>query len=178
MTVRTRLTLWYATTLAVVLFAYATGLLALQRQRLFKALDEQLAEDKEVAEQLLERTPDGGLRIRPSAHGGDPPLGFSLVAQDQDGAILFASAQATIEAPSPAWTGVRTLGSGEAAARVLSDAETIEGLRVVLHVSRAEAPLRAQFGELLWLSFGLLPAGVLLAAAGGWLLARKALRPV
>jgi len=178
MTVRTRLTLWYATTLAVVLFAYAAGLLALQRQRLFAALDEQLAEDKEVAEQLLERTPVGGVRIRPSAHGDDPPLGFSLVAQAPDGAILFASPQATVEAPSPAWTGVRTLGSGDAAARVFSDAETIDGLRVVLHVSRAEAPLRAQFGELLWLSFGLLPAGVLLAAAGGWLLARKALRPV
>jgi heavy metal sensor kinase len=178
MTVRTRLTLWYAMTLAVVLFAFAAGLLALQRQRLFNALDEQLAEDKEVAEQLLERTADGRMEMRSPAHGGEPPLGFSLVAQALDGAILFASPQASSAAPSPEWTGGRTLGSGDAAARVFSDPETIDGTRVVLHVSRAEAPLRAQLAELFWLSFGLLPAGVLLAAAGGWLLARKALRPV
>lgn len=181
MTVRTRLTLWYAATLGVVLFAYAAGLIALQRQRLFATLDAQVAEDKEVAEQLLVRTADGRVEMRSSAHGGEPPLGFSLVVQAMDGAVLLAAPSedaAVVPAPSPTWSGVRTLGSGGAAARAFSDAETIDGLRVVLHVARSQAPLQAQLAELTWLSFGLLPAGVLLAAAGGWLLARKALRPV
>ena len=177
MTVRTRLTLWYAATLTAVLFGYAVALVALQRERSFAALDAQLAEDKEVAEQLLERTASGRITIRLSQHGEDPPLGFSLVVQDPAGDVLFASTGA-VSATSPTWTGTRTLGSGDAAVRLFSDPEKIDGSRVVLHVSRAEAPLRAHLAELTWLSFGLLPVGVLFAAAGGWLLARKALRPV
>jgi heavy metal sensor kinase len=179
--VRARLTLWCAATIALVLLAFAIAANALLARRLAAALDVQLADDKEVAEQLLERDPGGSLVLKARGHGSDPPLAFSFAVQAMDGRVLL-----TVPSGPPPWTGAlstdwrehRTVGGGEAAMRVFSDPELVDGLAVVIHVARSEAAVRAQVRELTLVSLVLLPVGVLIAAAGGLFLARKALLPV
>ncbi len=60
--VRVRLTLWYTGALAIVLALYAGGVLVFLRHNLSTELDHRLHDDFEVAEQMLERTADGGVR--------------------------------------------------------------------------------------------------------------------
>src|SRR5262245_9734622 len=73
--VRVRLTLWYTGTLAVLLALYAGGVAVFLRHQLFAELDHQLHEDFELAEQMLERSNDGGIRWRADAHHHDEEAG-------------------------------------------------------------------------------------------------------
>src|SRR5207244_3564863 len=98
--IRARLTLWCAATIALVLLAFAFAANALLARRLAAALDVQLADDKEVAEQVLERDPGGGLVLKARGHGGDPPLAFSFAVQAGDGRVLL-----TVPSGPPPWTG-------------------------------------------------------------------------
>ena len=66
--VRVRLTLWYTAALTVVLVLYAGGVLVFLQHRLATELDRQLHDDFEVAEQMVERTPEGGVRWRTDPH--------------------------------------------------------------------------------------------------------------
>jgi heavy metal sensor kinase len=178
--VRARLTLWCAATIGLVLLALAVAADALLARRLAAALDAQLADEKEVTEQLLERQPDGTLVLKAREH--DPPLAFSFAVQEDAGRVLLtvpaAPMAAWMQELSPAWREHRTLGTGEAAVRVFSDPELIDGLPVVIHVARSEAAVRAQVHEMRLVWLVLLPLGMLIAAAGGRFLAGKALRPV
>jgi hypothetical protein len=59
--IRVRLTLWYAAALSAVLALYAGGVFAFLRHSLSEDLDRGLSDDREVAEQMLERTPAGAI---------------------------------------------------------------------------------------------------------------------
>src|SRR5262245_43620902 len=65
---RVRLTLWYTGTLAVLLSLYAGGVFVFLRHSLFAELDRRLHDDFELAEQMLERSNDGGIRWRADEH--------------------------------------------------------------------------------------------------------------
>src|SRR5262249_56337851 len=71
--IRVRLTLWYAAALSAVLALYAGGVFAFLRHSLFEDLDRGLSDDREVAEQMLERTPAGaiGWRAEPEDEDDD-----------------------------------------------------------------------------------------------------------
>src|SRR5262249_56908168 len=75
--IRVRLTLWYAAALSAVLALYAGGVFAFLRHSLSADLDQRLYDDREVAEQMLERTPAGGIGWRggPPNDRGDAPRG-------------------------------------------------------------------------------------------------------
>src|SRR4029450_1577843 len=70
---RARLTLWYAGVLTLVLAAYASGVFVVLRQSLMEDLDPALHDDRETAEQMLERLADGsiGWRAAPAPHDHD-----------------------------------------------------------------------------------------------------------
>jgi len=186
--VRVRLTLWYAGTLAVVLGLYAGGVFAFVRHSLFGTLDRELREDFEVAEQLLERTGATGVRWRVDpAHDADEEgdSGRWVEVWSPAGQLLYQSPGADpggLGPPRPLSTGgsrrVSPGPTGHSWVRVLSAPYAIDGLPVVLRVVRSEASVRSELSELL-LVLGLgFPVALGLSALGGYGLARRALAPV
>jgi heavy metal sensor kinase len=186
---RVRLTLWYAGALAVVLGLYAGGVFAFLRHSLSGALDRQLREDFEVAEQMLERAGSDAVRwrIEPGHDEGEAaardrwvdvwsPSGRLLYRSPNSDLRALAPPTATPPTPdTPTWSADLP---GHGRVRILAAAYTVSELPIVLRVVRSEEPLRHDLRELL-LVLGLgLPAALGLAALGGFVLARRALAPV
>ncbi len=162
---RARLTLWYAASLAVVMLAYGGFVYLSLRQTLSTELDAQLAEDIEAAEGMVEAEQGGTLRLHPrqphEQAGGEPP-GPSVEILGPDGGLLFRSAGF----------------SRVAGMRSLERTCAVGGRSLRITASRSEHLLRRELGELL-LVLGLgLPIGLGIASGGGYLLARRALQPV
>src|SRR5437762_4310097 len=163
--IRVRLTLWYAAALSAVLALYAGGVFAFLRHSLSADLDGGLRDDREVAEQMLERTPAGsvGWRAEPDDDDGEAVAGRWLEVRRPDGTLLYAR-------PS----GI----PGDVRVRRLSAPYTVDGLPVVLQVARSEEPLRRELRELLMIMGAGLPLAVAIAGMGGYFLARRALAGV
>jgi len=163
--IRVRLTLWYAAVLSAVLALYAGGVFAFLRHSLSEDLDGGLRDDREVAEQMLERTPAGGIswRAEPEDDGDDAVAGRWLEVRSPDGTLLYARPSGV-----PADLPVRRL----------SGPYTVDGLPVVIQVARSEEPLRRELRELLMIMGAGLPLAVAIAGMGGYFLARRALAPV
>jgi len=163
--IRVRLTLWYAAALSAVLALYAGGVFAFLRHSLSADLDGGLRDDREVAEQMLERTPAGGVgwRAEPDDDDDEAIAGRWLEVRSPDGTLLYAR-------PSGIPADVRV--------RRLSGPYTVDGLPVVIQVARSEEPLHRELRELLIIMAAGLPFAVAIAAMGGYFLARRALAPV
>jgi heavy metal sensor kinase len=156
-----RLTLWYALALAVVMAAYGGFVYLSLRHTLFADLDDRLHEDIEVLPTIV-RLPDGVVRWSAYEHGeGEADAAF-LEVLAADGRLLYRS------------PGFRD-GSGM---RVRAETSTVDGERVQIRAARSEDPIEHELGELLAVLVLGLPLGVGVAAGGGYLLARRALRPV
>lgn len=186
--VRVWLTLWYAGALTVVLVLYAGGVFVFLRHSLFTELDGRLHEDFEVAEQMLERTVDGGIRWRASDHHEEENIGDDswLEVWSPEGKLLYR--RESVERGgreflfSVAPPGQREYQSislpNDVHIRALSGPYSVDGLPLVIRVARSEARLRRELNELL-LVLGLgLPVAVGIAGFGGYGLARRALAPV
>jgi heavy metal sensor kinase len=189
--VRVRLTLWYTAALTVVLVLYAGGVLVFLQHHLMTELDHQLHDDFEVAEQMVERTPQGEVRWRPDPHHEESEDGV-YAAQRQwievwspEGHLLYRSpaSETTALGPVPVWSQAiqgRTSHTvpGDLHLRLVQGTHTVGGLPVVIRVARSEAPLRRALRTfLLVLALGL-PLAVALAGVGGYALARRVLVPV
>ena len=163
--IRVRLTLWYAAVLSAVLALYAGGVFAFLRHSLSEDLDGGLRDDREVAEQMLERTPAGGIRWRaePEDDGDEAVAGRWLEVRRPDGTLLYARPSGV-----PADVPVRRL----------SGPYTVDGLPVVIQVARSEEPFRRELRELLMIMGAGLPLAVAIAGMGGYFLARRALASV
>src|SRR3989454_10362230 len=90
--IRVRLTLWYAAAVSAVLALYAGGVFAFLRHSLSEDLDGGLRDDREVAEQMLERTPAGGIgwRAEPDDDDDEAVAGRWLEVRGPDGTLLYA----------------------------------------------------------------------------------------
>jgi len=163
--IRVRLTLWYAAALSAVLALYAGGVFAFLRYSLSADMDGGLRDDREVAEQMLERTRDGGVgwRAEPDDDDDDAVPGRWLEVVGPDGTLLYAR-------PSRIPDDVPI--------RRLSGPYTVDGLPVVIQVARSEEPLRRELRELLMIMGAGLPLAVAIAGIGGYFLARRALAGV
>src|SRR6266478_239135 len=159
--IRVRLTLWYGAVLAL----YAGGVFAFLRHSLSEDLDGGLRDDREVAEQMIERTPAGGVgwRAEPEDDDNDAVAGRWLEVRSPDGTLLYAR-------PS----GI----PGDVRVRRLGGPYTVDGLPVVIQVARSEEPLHRELRELLMIMGAGLPLAVGIAAMSGYFLARRALAPV
>src|SRR5262245_51601995 len=163
--IRVRLTLWYAAALSAGLALYAGGVFAFLRHSLSAELDQRLYDDREVAEQMLERTPAGGIgwRAEPEDDDDDALDARWLEVRSPEGILLYSRPSAI---PS------------DVPVRRLSGPHTIDGLPVVLEVARSEEPLRHELGELLGIMGAGFPLAVAIAGLGGYLLARRVLAPL
>src|SRR3989449_7112574 len=163
--IRVRLTLWYAAALSAVLALYAGGVFAFLRHGLSADLDGGLRDDREVAEQMLERTPAGGVgwRAEPDDDDDEAVAGRWLEVRSPDGTLLYARPSGV-----PADVPVRRL----------SGPYTVNGLPVVIQVARSEEPFRRELRELLMIMGAGLPLAVAIAGMGGYFLARRALASV
>ena len=186
--VRVRLTLWYAGTLAVLLALYAGGVLIFLRHHLFSELDRRLHDDFELAEQMLGRADDGGIRWRADEHHDEEDTyneGW-LEVWNPAGQLLYRRAELTGAGESASAPLLQLDRSGYASVvlpgnvpvRVLGKPYVIDGTPVVIRVARSEARLRQEINEL-FVILGLgFPLAVGVAAYGGYALARRALAPV
>ncbi len=186
--VRVRLTLWYTGTLAIVLALYAGGVLVFLRHNLSTELDRRLHDDFEVAEQMLERTADGGVRWRDNDHHEEEEAGDDgwLAVWNPEGKLLYrrpsferAEGDLLFSVLSPERQGYQSVAlPSDAHVRILGRPYSIDGLPVVIRVARSEARLRHELGELLFVLGLGLPVAAGIAGFGGYILARRALAPV
>lgn len=188
LSVRARLTLWYASTLTVVLAGFALGTLVLVRNSEFREIDRQLESDYGVAEEIVESAVRAGTLA---------PVHQTLVAEpgsrwrwleiwDTTGRLLYTIPEdATIAVPKV--SGAPALGSfGPASvpldvgghARVLSRPMTFLGRTAVIRVLRSEEGLADELNNLMLELLALLSIGVALAGVGGYAMAQRVLMPV
>jgi len=165
--VRARLTLWYAGTVALVLLGFAGATWLLMRQRLYANLDDRLHAAAEAVEHGgVEAMASGELGVDEAQawDASGTPLLIGL------GAVRLGGGGRPPSVPAP--HGPRT----EAGARVLVAAWADPPLTVA--VAASETPLRNELLDLGVILAGGVLLAVALAAFGGWFLAARALAPV
>jgi len=154
-----RLSLWYAVTLALVMAIYGSFVYVYLRHALYADLDYRLHEDIETLPRVM-RLPDGTVHWAAYEDGDQDAAAVEVLGAD--GGLLYRSPRFR-EAPD---------------VRLRAEAATVDGKKVLIRAARSDAPIRAELNELLAVLLLGLPLGVGVAAGGGYLLARRALRPV
>jgi len=155
---RLRLTLWTTAVSTGLMVCYGAFVYLHLRSNLYGELDRQLDEDIETAEGNLAWTAGSGLSW--SARGGHA-MAFETEVRMPEGALIH-----------------RSQGFGAATERrTREDLCRIEGRPVRIAVQRSDARVRHELAELLSVLAIGLPLWIGAAAAGGYLLARRALAP-
>jgi heavy metal sensor kinase len=181
--IRQRLTGWYTLALFLMLVVYAAATFTAVRHEFLEQLDDQLNEDFESTEDALTPAADG--RIVWSGEHHDPDYdedrGSDVWAASGEPIFRSGASAALPPAALAATTAGRRYESivvNSRRWRTLTGASLVAGRAVVLRVSRSEERLRGQLWEVfVVLAFGL-PVVVVLAGAGGYVLARRALAPI
>jgi len=151
--VRTRLTLWHAGVLAIIICLFASGILLFVRARLYRSLDEQIAQDLATIEKVYrEETGDLGEL--------DNRMGIALFEVAEGQTLIYR----TTSWPPPATKPYRTKTVADAVHRV--------------SVARDEAPVRQAVWTLALILATGVPFAIALAMVGGYLLAGRVLVPV
>jgi heavy metal sensor kinase len=151
--VRTRLSLWHAGVLAMIICLFSASTLLFVRARLYRALDEQLRQDLATIEKVYrEETGDLGEL--------DHRMGMTLFEVAEGQTVIYRTASW----PPPATKPFRTMASADAIHRV--------------GVARDETPLRQTLWTLAVIFAMGIPCAMALAMAGGYLLAGRVLAPV
>jgi heavy metal sensor kinase len=186
---RTRLTIWFAASLLLILAPCFAGLLYLEWRAMREALDHHLTEDLEVAAEMIVPG-QGGVRWRTDA---ERDLGYDGARQrwvevyGLAGEPLYfrglpawyPAIRASMPPPGEGASGLRTMQTpAGATVRVLSMRKTIGPGEVWLRVARTEDPMRADFARLRLIFAGGVPLAVLLAALSGYVISGRALAPL
>ena len=188
--IRTRLTLWYVATLAVILTALAAFLLVRLRADLVAGVDQALSSRASQivlgvgggGQQQFQDVGDTALRGLPLGATGAQILGPSGAVEDSTGSRVAARPMASsrslalARAGSPVRASV-TLGPGGDAFRVLAIALPGGKGRVLVVATSLDDVSRSVHRLAILLGLAL-PAALVFAALGGRLLAGRALRPV
>jgi heavy metal sensor kinase len=193
MSVRFRLTLWYGTSLAMILIAFGVLLYGFRAKGLKEQVDDSLAEAATATVRSLEHH-----RLGPLIHFEDLSADFpELAVLDKFFQIFSPSGAITIQSPNirmheiplsqtaleTALAGKVTYESirfpGEPPLRLISVPITREGTLVnIVRVGTSMKPEEDALHGLLVALLLTLPAALLVSVAGGWFLAGRALRPV
>lgn len=182
--IRARLTGWYALVLLAMLIVYATATYIAVRHEFLEQLDEQLHDEFETAEGRLTRTSDGRIAWRDEEHHDpdhEPERVFEVWSAT--GEQLHRSG-ASVSLPPAALAAANssynyeTLSAQGERWRTLTAPVTVGGHSVLLRVSRSEERVLEQLWEVLVVLVLGLPLIVVLAGVGGYVLARRALRPI
>jgi len=187
--IRLRLTLWHAGTLSAVLIAYAGFVFVFLRHQLAAELDRNLHEDFELAEEALAPGPDGSIRWSATSYRHDPAeedssrwvevwtAGRVAIRYPEGGAGV-----ATLripDAPDDRADGYSSVElAGDHHVRVLQKPHQVGGIGTIIRVVRSEERMHRELTVLLLVLALAFPIAVGGAAAGGYLIARRALHPV
>ena len=182
-TLRARLTAWHMAVIIIVLSVYISIVLLLVTRNLSGTLDARLRSDFRWAAEMAQQTPDGGLLWHEGAPWStDTPW---LQVWTPSGELVYRTALAR-RLPVPgsealalqANGSIRSILANPAPFRLLADRTIIAGQPLTIQVGRSEATLRLEVRDLAMLLLLGLPLAVLVAGAGGYLLARGALAPL
>ena len=182
-TLRARLTTCQMAVIVIVLSVYIAVVLLLVTRNLSATLDARLRSDFRWAAEMAQQTPDGAL----SWYEGAPWRTDSpwLQVWTPHGELVYRTAVAN-RLPVPgskalalqANGNIRSILANPAPFRILTESAIIVGQPLVIQVGRSEATMRLEVRELAMLLLLGLPLAVLVAGAGGYLLAREALAPL
>jgi heavy metal sensor kinase len=184
-----RLTLWYAAITALVLTAFALVQYEVVEHRLASEIDRQLRIDFDLTEAQLEFGNDGMVHSQlRGAHGDE---GFARLSAwfdvwSEKGELLLRhwpvpESLVKSSLPPPHGSGLRfytvELEDG-LHARLMERPARVAETGVIVRQFRDETEMRRTLREILEVYFLALPFAVFAASAGGYLMARRALRPV
>lgn len=183
--VRTRLTAWYVLVLTAILLAYAGISIVLIFFDMRGNLDRQLENDFEILEDHIEIDPNGQVRV-----GSQDESAFHerwIELWSMDGKLIFESKPFTARSLPPApppdeiksglsFKTVRL--AHDTRFRILQGKTNVEGTWLVVRLVRSEDHLWREVRGYVWLMLLSLPIAILVAGAGGYLLAKRALKPV
>ncbi len=190
--IRVRLTIWYATLLAVILAAAGTFVVLSLRTDLTRTLDRTLqtsaheiaADYKPTAgssESEFRDVTDVSLAGLPRDASAAQLVAADGTIQVSAGNTLAASPilpAADVAATAGGATTLRTVSLGGQDYRVYATPFSENGTTSALVVATSLEEVEAAISRLVMLLLIGIPIGVALAAAGGWWLARTALHPV
>jgi heavy metal sensor kinase len=189
--IRVRLTLWYAAVLAITLLGVEVFLVTRLHYALIAGIDETLAVKAEAIAEALQGP--GETEFRSGSNQHLPEMqGREIVAQllSPKGDVLQAGGEGV---PQTALVGRTMLARGQAnpvretirlAGHPYADRVLLVPIRqdgsppLILAVSRSLQPAEGTIHRVILLVAASTPPALALAAVGGWLLARGALRPV
>lgn len=181
-TIRARLTAWYALALAAMMIVYASATFIAVRHEFREQLDERLHGDFEAAERGLTRTAGDRVTWASTHEDADQETRVYEVWSATGEQIHRSGASVTLPPPPPTSAAYayryETIEANGGYWRTVAAPVTISGLDVVLRVSQSEERVREELREVLVVLVLGLPLVVLLAGAGGYLLARRALSPI
>ncbi|WP_446742005.1 sensor histidine kinase [Silvibacterium acidisoli] len=187
---RSRLTLWYVSILAVLLFVYAALVFVFQYGVLSRQLLHDEVQDIVTVEGLLHFANDGTLRLsqdyfsRPQSHLLVDRL---MEVRDLDGNVLYRSP--TLKGMPLGGVNRRHEGDTGFDERIVqledgthvflvSHMHSLQGKALLIRLGYSLAPLRARMMQFLLLLLVAIPLALLLAGVAGQLIARSALRPL
>ena len=170
--VRLTLALWYSAALVCVLAVYASVVFAAFVHDIWQQLDLLLHEDVEHVTTELQSTAANPL------------------AEEDEWAEVWSGGRLLYQSPLAARQPLTSLGAPASAARITVQApgggflrvrdepEMMGNVEAMVRVAEPEDRVRAQVAMLLWIMGLGLPVAVVIAAFGGYHLARRALAPV
>lgn len=186
LSIRWRMTLWYAAALGVILTAFSVILLQLTRQQLMARTDAALREELQELDlevRLAKNADEFKEHLRERFFQHDI---YDFLVSDEHATILFASkglttAQAASLAPhdlKSTWQFGTQYVVGDRDYRIARTTVDDPRGRVVVQAMTPLKPLYDEMQTLLLLVIVLLPLGIAFALSGGYFLAARALEPV
>lgn len=185
---RTRLTVWFAASLLLILTPFVIGFLTLQWGSMREALDHHLEEDFEVVVEMLV-VRDGAIRWRTDA---EHDLGYDAARQrwvevyGPSSRLLYTRGlpdtpfiQRSLPPPEQTAPGFRSIRTpGGARVRTFTAERNVGGWQLTVRVARAEDELVDGLRRLLLIFVVSIPLGVGFASAAGYVISGRMLEPV
>jgi heavy metal sensor kinase len=171
--IRLRLAAWYSVAVALTLIVYAAAMFVAVRHEFFEQLDDELADDLDTAVRRVAPAADGTVTWSEDAER-------AVEAWAPGGQPIHRSTALALLGPPGAGAGGRyrsVLIDGRPW-RTLTGSVSVGGRPMVLRVGRNETRLQMQLWEVLVVLILGVPFVIGLSAAGGYLLARRALAPL
>jgi heavy metal sensor kinase len=188
--VRTRLTLWYAVVLAIVLLVYVAGASLVLVWQMRAQINRQVIQDLETVEGLLYFTEDGRLHFNDDYHNHQEsklvqermlevlsPDGTVLLKNEQLGNQMLGGAPFPGEGVGGYSERTERLADGT---RVIlaSRAHTMQDRPILLRVAFSEEPIWSRLKQMLAILFLAFPMALAAAAYAGYKMAGRVLDPI
>jgi two-component system, OmpR family, sensor kinase len=185
LSIRAWLTLWYTAVLSLVLAIFAAAFYLVHARSRLSQGDDELARADGLVTRLLTQELDEGASLGEAARDAledvDLP-GRSVAVFDAAGTLLAGRWQslpgAGAEASGERGFGTATIGTPDGALRVRRARHMYEETTYHVGVAESLVPLERELAGLRRALGGSVLLALLLAASGGWWIARAALQPV